>query len=162
LYNWFRFQNPFETGLVYHNVSDFFAEDFANYGLMNTHFALQNFYYNYIYYPFPMRTSEWMMGGSLFLLSPVFFALFFSFHDKKRNPSQLILVLTILVLNIPIILLLGTGWVTFGPRYTLDFHVPLLLLTAVGLEKWSLKTLLILTVISCTHYFAGTFILHYS
>ncbi len=96
------------------------------------------------------------MGGSLFLLSPVFFAIFSSFGDKSRRVSHSMLVITMLVVYIPIVFLMGTGWSQFGPRYTLDFIVPLSLLTAAGLEKWRWKWFVLLTVISCLHYFLGT------
>jgi hypothetical protein len=57
---------------------------------------------------------------------------------------------------IPILLLMGTGWVQFGPRYTLDFTVPLLLLTAAGLRRWPIKLIVLLLLISIMHYILGT------
>lgn len=50
---------------------------------------------------------------------------------------------------------MGTGWVQFGPRYTLDFTVPLLLLTAIGIEDWNPKIILMLAFISGIHYSIG-------
>jgi hypothetical protein len=51
---------------------------------------------------------------------------------------------------------MGTGWVQFGPRYTLDFTVPLLLLTAIGLRRWPINVIMLLLLISIMHYILGT------
>ena len=51
---------------------------------------------------------------------------------------------------------MGTGWVQFGPRYTLDFTIPLLLLTAVGLRRWPINVITLLLLISILHYILGT------
>jgi hypothetical protein len=99
------------------------------------------------------------MGGSLFLLSPVFFAVFWAFKVKSNLISNLLLVITVLLTNIPILLLMGTGWVQFGPRYSLDFTVPLLMLTAIGIKHWSHRILVILVTISIIHYVVGLYIL---
>jgi hypothetical protein len=44
--------------------------------------------------------------------------------------------------------------VQFGPRYTLDFTIPLLLLTAIGLRRWPINVIVLL--ISIMHYILGT------
>jgi len=75
------------------------------------------------------------MGGSLFLLSPLFLGSFAALYKPSQKVSVITLLASILITNIPILLLMGTGWVQFGPRYTLDFTVPLLLLTALGIEN---------------------------
>jgi hypothetical protein len=54
---------------------------------------------------------------------------------------------------------MGTGWVQFGPRYSLDFTVPLLLLTAAGLRRCPPKLLVLLTIISILPYLLGTYYL---
>jgi hypothetical protein len=51
---------------------------------------------------------------------------------------------------------MGTGWVQFGPRYSLDFICPLILLTVLGSRYWSDKVLMGLTVISIIQYVVGT------
>jgi hypothetical protein len=50
---------------------------------------------------------------------------------------------------------MGTGWLQFGPRYTLDYHIPLLLLTARGMRSWPTWLIVLLVVISICHYLAG-------
>jgi hypothetical protein len=50
---------------------------------------------------------------------------------------------------------MGTGWMQFGPRYTLDFTLPLLLLTAIGLRRWSSKAIGLLVLVSILQYAIG-------
>jgi hypothetical protein len=98
------------------------------------------------------------MGSSLFLLSPVFFYAFRGIYSGYRNPNILALLISVLITSIPILLLMGTGWVQYGPRYTLDFTVPLLLLTASGLQGTSRRLLFWLVVISILQYIPGVFL----
>lgn len=97
------------------------------------------------------------MGGSLFLLSPVFLYAFRSVYREYRNPSVLMWVISVLAASTPILLLMGTGWVQYGPRYTLDFTVPLLMLTASGVQGTSRRLLLWLTALSIIQYIPGVF-----
>jgi hypothetical protein len=54
---------------------------------------------------------------------------------------------------------MGTGWVQFGPRYTLDFMVPLLMLTALGIKSWPRCVIGLVVLISIVHYVLGTLFL---
>ena len=153
-YNQVRFGSPTDVGLAYHIGSDFYRADLARYGFFNLRYIPNNFYYQYIFYPFPLR-QESLLGGSLFLLSPLFFGVFAAFWKPPRKIFVWALLASILVTNIPIILCIGTGYRQFGPRYTLDFTVPLLLLTALGIEKWKPSIPFILAIISFIHYFIG-------
>ena len=155
-YNQIRFDNPFETGLTYHLMSTFFQSDYAHYGAFNLYYIPINIYYQYIFYPFPLR-SESLMGGSLFLLSPLFIGFFFAFWKPNSKVLTYALLGSVFLTNIPILLLMGTGYAFFGPRYTLDFTVPFLLLTALGIEKWKSKSLpIIFTLTSVIHYLLGS------
>jgi hypothetical protein len=153
-YNWLRFGDPFEIGLDYHLMAQPFIRDYQLYGPFSFHYLPQNFYYQYLAYPFPL-TQESFNGGSLFLLSPVFLGVFWSFGGKKARKNAFALSSTILLVSVPILLLMGTGWVQFGPRYSLDFTVPLLLLTSIGVSSWPVKRLAFLVVISIIHYTIG-------
>ena len=157
LYNFTRFGSPFDYGYAYHNMSEFFRPDYETYGPFNLHYVPINIYYQYLYYPFPVR-EDFLMGGSLFLLSPVFFAALYSLWKDRRSASTWMLFLTMTLVNIPILLLMGTGWQQFGPRYTLDFTVPLLLLTAQGCRNWPKWLIQVLIVISVLHYLVGALI----
>jgi hypothetical protein len=155
LYNWTRFGSPTQVGLDYHRMSPLFIEDYRRYGPFNLHYVPTNFFYQYLAYPFPFRSETWL-GGSLFLLSPVFLAAFWSLSVPWARNEAAMLALTIALVNVPILLLMGTGWVQFGPRYTLDFTWPLLLLTAIGLRRWPLWLLSLLTLISIIQFLHGT------
>ncbi len=159
-YNYARFGNIFDLGYAYHNMAELFRADYVMYGGFNIHYIPINIYYQYIAYPFLTKDmSNFFMGGSLFLLSPVFIACFWAFNEKERKISNLLLVATIFLTNIPILLLMGTGWVQFGPRYTLDFIIPLLILTAIGMKYWNNRILFLLTLISIFQYTVGLFLL---
>lgn len=151
-YNQVRFGSPFDNGLTYHVMKDIFRSDYGKYGVFDIHYVPINLYYQFINYPFPL-TEDSLLGGSLFLLSPLFFAAPAAFRKPRVRWHVWALLLTILVTSIPILMLMGTGWAQFGPRYTLDYTVPLLLLTAIGMEKWKSYMVVALIAISVIQYF---------
>ena len=157
-YNWLRFGGIFNVGLDYHLMDPSFISDYRRFGAFNLHYLATNLHYQYIFYPFPLSKQSYM-GGSLFLLSPVFFAGITAIFTDRRRISNLVLLASILLVDIPILLLMGTGWVQFGPRYSLDFIVPLLILTARGVKNWPDWLFGILTLISVASYWIGTFFL---
>jgi len=158
-YNWLRFGTPLETGIQYQLMAPELLEHYEQYGMFNSHYLKTNFYYHYIYYPFP-ETGETLMGGSLFLLSPVFLLAFISIAKGKPRFLVSCLLITILAVDLPILLFNGTGWFQFGPRYTLDFTLPLLLLTAIGLRWVPDWLLFVLSSISIAHFYKGMSILN--
>jgi hypothetical protein len=153
-YNYLRYGNFLDNGLTYHLMSVTFRQNYNAYGVFNFHYIPINFYYQYIAYPF-IDPDNLFMGGSLFLLSPVFLALFWGIAKGKPRWSTIALLFSIFLTSIPILLLMGTGWLQFGPRYTLDFTVPLILLTAIGLPYWRQKIAIALTIVSWEHYLIG-------
>jgi hypothetical protein len=163
LYDLARFGSVLDNGLAYHQMSPLFAADYHRYGVFNLHYLPANLFYQYIAYPFPLRDTSFQ-GGSLFLLSPVFFAAGWGLMLGRRNWSAWVLLVAIVLTSLPILLLMGTGWVQFGPRYTLDFTVPLLLLTALGARRWPVWYLGLLTATSVATYLIGTlfFGLHFA
>lgn len=156
-YNFLRFHSPFELGIRYHFMDPVFVNEYHKYGAFNLHYLPTNFYYQYIHYPFPFNANT-LMGGSLFLLSPVFFYAFIGMIRESRNPNIWLWTLSIIATSIPILLLMGTGWKQFGPRYTLDFTVPLLLLTAIGVQRTPRLLLGCLIAVSILQYVLGFFL----
>jgi hypothetical protein len=154
-YNYFRFGNPLESGVTYQNLGAFFEADFQKYGMLSVHYLKTDFFFNFISYPFPF-SEKTLMGGSLFLLSPLFIAAFWTLFSHGLRKASVMLWITAVAVAIPILLNIGTGWKTFGPRYTLDFTMPLLLLTALGFRKWPKWLLIILVAISIAQYLIGT------
>jgi hypothetical protein len=157
-YNWQRFGNVFEIGISYQDLGPFFQADFETYGTFSLRYIPTNFYYNFLYYPFPL-SEETLMGGSLFLLSPVFVSMFWGFTRDRHKASNQALGITILATLIPIMINIGTGWSTFGPRYTLDLAPPLLILTAAGILRFPRRIFIILTAVSVTHYIIGALLI---
>jgi hypothetical protein len=153
-YNWARFGSPRDNGLDYHQMSPRFVDDYQRYGAFHPHYLPTNLRYQYLAYPLPERADS-TMGGSLFLMSPLFFAALWGLLARESRPSGLVLAATCLLVAIPILLLMGTGWIQWGPRYTLDFTLPLLLLTAIGMRRWPLLLVVALVAISIAHYAAG-------
>jgi hypothetical protein len=155
-YNWFRFGNVLDSGLNYHLMANEFVNDFNRYGAFSLNYVPTNLFYQYLAYPFPPHARTFY-GGSLFLLTPVFFAAFWAVKNRgKSRSSAWVLLASIVIVQVPILTLMGTGWVQFGPRYSIDFILPLLLLTAMGVEHWSPSILAILTIVSVLHYLLGT------
>ena len=159
-YNYVRFDSPFELGIRYHQMNPFFVDEYQKYGAFNIHYLPTNFFYQYIRYPFPL-TADSVMGGSLFLLSPVFLYIVPGIISHHRSINTWILLVSILSASVPILLLMGTGWIQFGPRYTFDFTVPLLLLTAQGVSSTSRRILGVLAAVSIVHYVIGALVLIY-
>jgi hypothetical protein len=155
VYNWLRFGSMLNNGLDYHRMAAIFVDDYREYGAFNVHYLPTNLYYQYIAYPLPPNSMTFH-GGSLFLLTPVFFAMAVGVVKMRPRWSMWALLSSILLVATPILLLMGTGWVQFGPRYTLDFTVPLLLLTAVGVRRWRIEVVALLTLVSIVHYLIGT------
>ena len=156
-YNFIRFNSPFELGLRYHLMARMFLSDYHKYGAFNLHYLSTNFYYQYIFYPFPIN-KDTLMGGSLFLLSPAFLYALVGMIREYRNPNIWFWAISAIVTSIPILLLMGTGWKQFGPRYTLDFTIPLLLLTAGGIQKASKSLFAFLIAISVLQYMLALFL----
>lgn len=155
-YNWVRFGSALDNGLAYHQMGTTFAGDYERYGAFNPHYVPTNLYYQYLANPYPLRPETTLMGGSLFLMSPVFSAAFWGLYIGRPRWSTWTLAATILLVAIPILLLMGTGFGQFGPRYTLDFTVPLLLLTALGARRWPMWLLIVLIVAAIAQYVTGT------
>lgn len=157
IYNFARFGSVTEMGLDLHQMAGAFSTEFQLYGAFDPHYLPLNFNYQYLFYPFPLSVES-TMGGSLFLLTPLFFGALFAFRGRV-GLSKVVLAVSILLTAIPILLLMGTGWVQFGPRYTLDFMVPLLLLTALGIRDWPRWVVGPLVLVSVVHYVLGTLFL---
>lgn len=153
-YNLLRFGSVADNGLDYHLMGEIFRADYQKYGAFHPYYLPTNLYYQYIAYPFPLNEKT-PMGGSLFLLSPVFFAATWGVIKGRRVWHMWGLLASIMLVSVPILLLMGTGYAQFGPRYTLDFHIPLLLITAFGIRRWPMWLLAGLTVISLVHYLIG-------
>lgn len=159
LYNYLRFGSPLDNGLNYHLVGPYFANDFYQFGAFNIRFIPENIYYTYFFYPYSfIPPGVNVRTGSLFLLSPLFFCAIYAVWKYRKMTITWVLLTTILLTNIPILTLMGPGSSLFGPRYTLDFIIPLLLLTSFGMSEIPIPFTSVLAVISILQYLFGSLI----
>lgn len=149
LYDWLRFRNPLQFGIPYHLMAPDLIANYRRYGFMSLHYVSTNVYHEYLAYPLPVRIDT-LQGGSLFLLTPIFAFALLGLVAQWRSWSAWGLALTIVAVNIPILLLMGPINGQIGPRYTLDFTLPLLMLTAIGIRRiptWLVGILVIVAVV---------------
>jgi hypothetical protein len=156
-YNLARFGSATETGLQWHNVAPFFKDDFDRYGVFNLHYLPTNLKQQFWTYPVftRLKDQEWL-GGGFFWMSPTLLAAPWAIARQPRDRLVWMLVLSAVIVYIPIGLLMGTGWVTYGPRYLLDLLVPILVLAAIGLRRWPLWLVFGRTALSCASYIVGS------
>ena len=142
-------------GLPWHKMNPLFREDFARYGAFNLHYLPTNLYYQFVAYPL-FEGNNWAMSGGLFWMTPILLGAPYAIWRKRCDRLVWALVLSCVLTYIPIGLLMGTGFVTFGPRYLLDLMVPLVILTVLGIRHWRVDTLRILVLLSCATYTIGS------
>ena len=153
-YNWARFGHPLDMGLKWHKVSDFFRADFERYGTFSLHYLPNNLYYEFVNYT--VFTQQQWLGGGLFWMTPVLLGAPVAVWLYRRNTIIWALLLSCALTYIPIGLCMGTGYITFGPRYLLDLMVPIIVLTAIGIRRWRLDVLYLLLAVSCVTYVIGS------
>jgi len=152
LYNHARFGSVLESGLRFHRMGGAFVEDYTRHGLFSLHYLPRNVFYELLTYPL-VPGFESLQGGGLFWMTPLFLA---AFQARQGPPgSARALAVSILLTAIPIFLLMGTGYVQWGPRYTLDFTIPLILVTAMGLARWRPRSIAIASGLSFGIYLVG-------
>ncbi len=152
LYDQARFGSILESGIRFHRMGGAFVEAHARHGLFSLHYLPRNVFYELLTYPL-VPGFESLQGGGLFWMTPLFLAAFWA----RRGPpgSVRALVVSILLTAVPILLVMGTGYVQWGPRYTLDFTVPLILLTAMGLSRWRPRSIAVALGLSVAIYLVG-------
>ena len=159
VYNFLRFGNPLDNGVAYHLMAEQFKPLAQQYGIFSPHYIPVNLYLNYIDYPLSGLFSgvpHVTMGGSLFLLSPLFLAAPYALWKERHDIQIWLLGLTFLVGTIPALMVMAPGSNHFGPRYLLDVIVPLLLLTARGIRRWPFALTAVMVSLSVLQYLIGT------
>lgn len=157
-YNALRFGSPLETGASYHLMGPQYVEIFKRYGYMSLHYVPVNLNLTYVFYPFfraHRQISFTALGGNIFLLSPLFLGMLYALWQDRADKDTWALFLAFLLGNIPVMMIMGPGAVQFGPRYALDFALPMLLLTMRGVRRWPLSWIALLTAASVLQYLVG-------
>jgi hypothetical protein len=152
-YNQARFHDLFENGIKYHRMADHFRSAFAQHGFISIHHYPRNFYYEVLR---PMELQmKWRPivfdaeGFGFLWASPVFlllvpagycFILGLLGRDGRLAKRDLIFmagaILSVLGVSTVIFVIMGTGWIQFGARYTLDFHLALILFGLFLHKTW--------------------------
>jgi len=136
-FNYARFGHAFENGASYHAMHEAFRANFEAYGYFSPHYLGRNLRallwltpVSRDTFPFFTFTPE---GLSVFLASPLYLLGFASVRSAAPRPLLWGLALALLPPLVPILLLIGTGELQFGHRYTSDIQVFGVLLVALGL-----------------------------
>jgi hypothetical protein len=128
--NYMRFQNPMEFGHLYLPAVYNKAMEF---GLFHPAWFYRNFFSHFFMPPLLNCKAPYVRftthGLSMFLVTPVFLLLFFSFKRTKRFIGLLGMMLVIML---PTLFYQNTGWETFGNRFSVDYNVFLILMLAMG------------------------------
>lgn len=164
LYNYLRFQNPFEYGYKYLTEAPHLAELRQKNGIMSLQNIPTNFWYMFLEIPKLTYQNNITLdfnlnGNSIFFLTPPFLAIFLTFPLAKKgnrlNPYIVSLWITAISVMLPNIGYYNTGWMQFGYRYSLDITVVFLILSIFGM-KGRLNFLYILGIgFSITMYWMG-------
>jgi hypothetical protein len=161
-YNAARFGGSFwENGIRYHHMAPHFIQSYGQHGFLSFHYLPYNIYTEvikpFIFSPqFPFFTGE-AEGFGFLWVSPVFIVVFpllyvfaTSFRGARdRADPGLAGVLTAkdqvvmgaalassILVALIIFSIMGTGWIQFGARYTLDFCAPLAMFCLFGFKVW--------------------------
>jgi hypothetical protein len=155
LYNHQRFGSFSDMGVAYHLMGPSFRPLYEQYGFFSVHYVPANLYYQWVSYPLPLRPDS-LQGASLILMTPVFAAAGFAL--ARRAGSAWTLFVTCLIAYLPIMFLMGTGYLQWGPRYLMDLFPPLLLLVGMGVRSWSDPWLWLASAVSVLHYAIGVIV----
>ncbi len=136
-FNYVRFGDVFENGASHHAMHEAFRANFETYGYFHPHYLGRN-----------LRALLWLTpvakpgfpyftftpeGLSIFLASPLYLWAFANLRSSASRGFAWGCALAPLPPLVPILLLIGTGELQFGHRYTSDVQVFGVLLVALGL-----------------------------
>jgi hypothetical protein len=135
LYNYARFGNAFETGIVTHQVmQEGPLVEAKKHGFFSFTHVPTNLYYSLLAAPtpvvykdgsnvlaFPFITPN-LLGMSIFITGPYLLKIF---TLKRLDRQDVILIITVALVALPSLLYFSSGYREFGYRYSLDY-LPLL------------------------------------
>jgi hypothetical protein len=153
-YNWARFGSIFDNGISYHFMDVRYMSDYHRYGYIHPHYFWYNVYYTIIRTPLfehqswfqePSLKADWTEGYSLFFQSPALIYALGSLKMITKDTLVAALWVALVLVSIPILWLMGTGWMQFGARYLFDlipFLFPLTIIGSRGQVTWPLVGLI--------------------
>ena len=135
-FNAVRFGDPFENGVSYHVMHETFRARYQATGYFDLSYLPRNLEAMLLLLPRPIDAFPYLsfspQGLSLFVATPLYLFLFRSLRHETRRLAW-VLWSAVLPPLIPILLLMGTGELQFGHRYSADLQVFGLLLCALGM-----------------------------
>lgn len=145
IYNYLRFQNPFEYGYQYLHEAPHLAQIREKNGIMSFRNIPTNLWYMLLEIPkLSYRNGPTLdfnlNGNSIFFLTPPLLAAFLAspFVRKRKSfavdPYITSLWLTVVITMLPSLAYYNTGWMQFGFRYSLDITVILIILSLFGMR----------------------------
>jgi len=131
VYNYARFQNPFEFGHRFMPVQ--WQDRMFRFGLFNYHFLSRNLAAALVLLPRIMIRYPYVQvsqhGMSLLVTSP---NLAYTVMPQERSPLTKALWFTIITTALPSLLYQNSGYVQWGYRFSLDYMIYFMVLLAVG------------------------------
>jgi len=165
-FNQARFGDPFENGVSYHAMHEVFRERYARFGYFDLEYLPRNLGALLFGAPKAIADFPWFTfrpeGLSLFLASPLYVYLLASLRGPDRSLAAW-LWSGVALASVPILLLMGTGEIQFGHRYSSDLQVFLILLAYLGMGMRVTRTGLALLAASVlmnaygAYWFATTY-----
>lgn len=143
VYNHIRFDNMFENGIKYHRMHEYFKQNYINHGYFSIFYIPYNFFTEVLLPP-PLKTSYpffdynpegfgFLWNSPLFFLTiPIFIIMFKKMFSKEKKDfhlknNDIILLsgafLSLLFISLVVFSIMGTGWVQFASRYSLDYQI---------------------------------------
>lgn len=151
VYNYMRFDNFLDFGYVTVNSSSWIMEAVQTYGMFHVHFLPINLEMMFLRMPVisfkdqQIAYSPGLDGTSILAMSP---ALIYLFRRFKLNWWTLGAWISIIITAGLLLFYHNTGAWQLGYRYLLDFILPVVLLTAVGLSKRTSRIFIALVLVS--------------
>jgi hypothetical protein len=159
-FNAARFGDPFENGVRYHAMHETFRTRFEATGYFDWSYLPRNLRALLLLPPRPIPEFPFLAfspeGLGVFFASPIYLYLFASLRRETRRQAALLWA-ALLPPLVPVLLLMGTGELQFGHRYSSDLQVFALLLCALALRGRASPLAVALAVLSIAINGLGAF-----
>ncbi len=165
LYNYARFNNPFETGLRYHHGSKRYAQVIASHKFFDISYAPGNLYYYFLNIPQFLSHKPFVKideeGNSIFVVYPAILLLVFlaksRYLREQKIKKFLVFAGVVIILTLSVLMVcFATGWVQFGNRYFFDIQPLVYVLLIFVMQDISLFVLIPMLVYEISVNIAGT------
>jgi hypothetical protein len=137
VYNYVRFGSPTEFGHSYLALGDFRPVrqqvQIEQFGLAHYQYLERNLAVAFTLLPDLLPRAPWIQvsghGLAMWITTPL---LLYVVWPRDKNPLHRPLWITTVLVALPSLLYMNSGWVQFGYRFSLDYIVFLMMLIAIG------------------------------